>query len=353
MQLARLDDRDAEINVVLVQTTSTKLNLLLYDKIKKKCNANNESTIVVESKRDLNKVKDVLGVRPPFTERWFVPIDFNTFFDPSIIDVIKSATTCVFFLTCHKYGMYKRVKQGLKGESGVYDFYISYLRRPDFLYLYDGFVHEENKLSKQLYDFTVKSYSNDVEAVMNLFVELANKRKFESRKDIASVCGIGGLSSEAFIFDFLKPISGSDKGLHKVIKNRLQAGKELGESMGFGYLYNSMRKHLGIFIELKVLMISGVVYKDASHLPENILIDSKSLKEAKETGNGGFVEEDLVKNQKYIWRLKEIPLSQLLRMYTLLGKERWRDGTYLMKFVYSFYEFEAKNYLFNLQDKGV
>ena len=70
-----------------------------------------------------------------------------------------------------------------------------------------------------------------------------------------------------------------------------------------------MRKHLGIFIELKVLMISGVVYKDASHLPENILIDSKSLKEAKETGNGGFVEEDLVKNQKYIWRLKEIPLS--------------------------------------------
>ena len=108
--------------------------------------------------------------------------------DKELIELVKQSYTCVFFCTCSKYKTFKQFKEGLKDMTGVFDFYINYLRRPDFLYLYDAFTLSDNKLNKQLFDYAVQSYSGDIEAVFELLIHLNQGEKFENRKEIAEVC---------------------------------------------------------------------------------------------------------------------------------------------------------------------
>lgn len=327
MRLSDLDGKRVALDVLLLQTSSTKLTMFLQDKVKRKYNCKSEAIITVETKTDLKRVKEVIGVNPPFSERWYVEINLDKLYDKDLIPLIKQSSTCVFFCTCSKYGTFKKFKEEYKASTGLCDFYITYLRKYDFIYLYDAFVREDNKLTKQLFDYVVQSYSGDIEAVFDLLLALNQGTKFESRKDIADLCGIGGLSVESFIFSMVKPISGSDKGLKTVMKNRIKAGVDLGSTLGYSSMYNFMAKSLECFCQIKMLRMSGVVYKAIRHLPD------------------AFDEKALSRYQKYIWKLNEIPMSTLLRLRSSMGKRCWNSEEDFLRFVYNYYQSEASNLL--------
>lgn len=319
MRLSDLDAGTLDISVVILQTPSPKMMMFLQDKLKAKYGCKSESVIDIETKADYKRVKSVTGVYPAFAERWFVPVDLDKFSDKDLVAIIKQSTTCVFFCTCSKYRTFKSFKEALKGVDGVCDFYINSLRRADFVYLYDIFTPKSNRLTKQLFDYVYKSYSGDVEAVFDLFLQLGQGTKMESRKDIAEICGIGGLSVESYIFDLLKELSGSDKGLQTVIKNRIKAGSDLCSSIGLRSMYNFMVRSVGLMCELKMLTISGVVYKTVRNLPDS------------------FDEQALARYQKYIWRLREIPLSRLLKLRQCLGEQPWKRELDFLGFIYAYY----------------
>jgi hypothetical protein len=331
MRLSDLDSKNLNLSVVLLQTPSVKLQLYLQDKIKAKIKCKPEAIIEVNTKTDIKKIKDVMGITPPFSDKWYVPIDLDKLYDKTLIPAIKSSYTCVFFCTCSKYSTFKRFKEDLKDKQGVVDLYIDYLRRIDFLYLYDAFTLSDNKLTKQMFDYVAKSYSGDIEAVFELLIHLNQGEKFETRKDISDVCGLGGLSIEGYIFDLLKDISGSARGLDTVLKNRTKAGVDLGESLGYTSMYNFMSKCILNFCQLKELIMAGVVYKSVRSLPDS------------------FDEKALAKYQKYIWRLKEIPMSELLRLRQCLGKNPWRSELDLLNFVYKYYNRKAQIALTQIQ----
>lgn len=340
MRLSDLDSKNRSIDVVLLQTSSTKLSMFIQDKLKRRYNCKSDSLIELETKSDLKKVKEVFGVTPPFAAKWFVTIDLdkgkNGVALKDLIPVIKQSSTCIFFCTSSKYKTYKEFKESFKDSTTFFDYYINYLRRPDFLYLYDAFTLSDNKLSKQLFDYAVQSYSGDIEAVFDLLLALNSGQKFESRQDIAEVCGLGGLSVESYIFSLLKPVSGSDKGLKTVIKNRVKAGVDLGNTIGFQKMYNFTAKSIMLFCELKMLIISGVIYKSVRNLPDS------------------FDEKALAKYQKYIWRLKEIPLSDILRLRQCMGAYAWHNGSDFLNFIYKYYELKSELFLLetNLEPKS-
>jgi hypothetical protein len=331
VRLSDLDSKNLNINVVLLQTPSTKLTMFLQDKVKRKYKCKNDSIIDIGVKSDYKKVKEVLGTTPPFSDKWYVSVDLDKTMDKELIELVKQSYTCVFFCTCSKYKTFKQFKEGLKDMTGVFDFYINYLRRPDFLYLYDAFTLSDNKLNKQLFDYAVQSYSGDIEAVFELLIHLNQGEKFENRKEIAEICGLGSLSIESYIFTLLKELSGSDKGLATVIKNRVKAGVELGEAIGFSSMYNFMSRSLLLFCELKMLVMSGIVYKTVRNLPDT------------------FDEKALSRYQKYIWRLKEIPLSDLLRLRQCMGKKAWRSELDFLNFIYRYYNMKANMTLAQMQ----
>lgn len=319
MKLSDLDAGTLDVSVVILQTPSSKMTMFLQDKVKAKYHCRSDSVIDIESKADYKRVKAVLGVYPPFADKWYVSVNLDKFSDKELIGLIKQSTTCVFFCTCSKYRTFKSFKDATKGVVGICDFYINSIRRADFVYLYDIFTPKDNRLTKQLFDYVFKSYSGDIEAVFDLFLQLGQGTKIETRKDIAEICGLGGLSVESYIFDLLKDLSGSDKGLKTVIKNRTKAGSELCSSIGLRSMYNFMARSVGLLCELKMLMISGVVYKTVRKLPDS------------------FDEQALARYQKYIWRLREIPLSKLLKLRQCIGEKPWRTELDFLGFIYTYY----------------
>ena len=327
MNLSKIDSRNFDYDVVIVQTPSTKLDIFIEDKIKREYGATNDSMIEIQSKKDYKKVKDFIGIVPPFSKRWFIKVNIDKINDKDLIKLIKVSNTCVFYCTCSKYAIFKSFKENLGKNVSVADFYINYLRRPDFIYLYDAFVPKDNRLDKQLFDYTVQSYSGDIEALFTLFLALANGEKFKTRKAISDKCGIGGLSVESFIFTLLKEISGSDKGLKTVIKNRVRASTELAQSLGYQTFYNFTNKSITNLIQLKLLMLNGDVYKTVVNLPET------------------YDEKALARYQKYIWRLREMPLSSLVLLKQSMGSKAWRSELDLFEFIYNYYGYLAVNHL--------
>lgn len=318
MYLSELDKRD--INVVILQSNSIKMSMFIKDRVKRKYHGNVNTIIDVNKKSDLKLVKEVIGIVPPFSEKWVIYVDMSSVDVKDISNIIQLSTTCVFCCETDNYKTFKELKDTLKNlkVTDVFDYYINYLKRNDLVYLYDAFVPEDKRMVKTLFDYVVQSYSGDVEAVLNLFLELAGGKEIKNRKDIADICGIGGLSIESFIFSLVKEPSKSERGLKKVMKTRVQAGRELGAMYGYSTFYNFMRKSLMNMIDIKILIMSGNIYKSIRSVPN------------------GYDEKSLSRYQKYVWKLKEIPLTRLLRIVSCMGNKRWRTEADFLNFYYNF-----------------
>lgn len=319
--LKDLDKNDYDI--VLVDTQSTKMKMFIRDKLKLKFRCNKDTIINVDTKKDLKYVREILGLMPPFSDRWFVIVNMDKVPVKELESVLDASTTCVFLCFCSKYRDYKQMKEDMKERGGIIDLYISYLRRGDMIYLYDAFVPSDNKMSKQLFDFFVQSYSGDVEEVLSLFEEMNAGTKISSRKDIADICGIGGLTVEGFALSLLKPLSKSEKGFKKVVKNRIVAGTELGEVYGYSKFYSFLKNVLFNFTQIKELRMTGDVYKSVRNLPN------------------GYDEKILARYNRYIWQLNTIPLSRILLLYEAVGSKSWRGNA---EFLNSLYRFYIKSY---------
>lgn len=325
----RLDSLDGGVKprIVLLQTSSTRLEQFIKDKLKLKFMCNVDSELDISTRQDYKLIREVTGISPPFAERWLVTINLDRNNDKDLMNLIHQSSTCCFFCTCSHYGTYKKFLADVKNMQGVFDFYITYLRRVDLLYLYDAFVPLDNRLTKVLFDYVAQSYGNDIDKIFELLIHLNQGEKVESRKDITSICGSGGLSTESYIFQLLKPLGSTERGVKTTIRNRMKAGVDLGESLSFTTLYNYMARNIMLFIELKMLIISGVVYKTVRKLPDN------------------FDERALSKYQKYIWQLKSIPMSDFLRLRECLGEKAWRTELDFTSFIYKYYAVRGANLL--------
>ena len=71
-------------------------------------------------------------------------------------------------------------------------------------------------------------------------------------------------------------------------------------------------------VQLKELEISGLIYKKVFDLPN------------------GFDEAKLVKYQRFLWRLKEIPMTRLLRLYKYMSESNWVSDFDFAGFVYKY-----------------
>lgn len=314
MYLRDLDNRD--FTVCLLQTSSPKMETFIKDKVKRKYHGRQDTIIDVEKTTDLKDVRGVLGIVPPFSEKWVVNVKVESVDRKQLVNTIKSSTTCVFFCTVSKYKNYKEFKDSLKGVDVVFDYYMNYLRRLDVIYLYDCFVPKERRFTKMLFDYVVQSYSGDIDSIFDIFLALGSGKELKTRGDIAKIGGIGGLTIESFIFSLLKEPPTTVKGLKRVMKNRITAGKELGQLYGFSKFYSYMNRSLMTMIELKMLLLSGEVYKSVKSLPD------------------GYDEKRIARYQKYIWRLKSIPLRNLLVLRETMGSRRWSDDTGFLSFYY-------------------
>ena len=326
MKIADLDANFRSFDVVLLQTPSSKMFQYMQDKVKRKYGIVKDNIITIETKDDFKKVRAVTGVVPLGSSRWFVEVNLDRHgSNKDLIKLITQSSTCVFFCTSTKYKYYKSFMELIRKERGISiaDFYLTFLRKSDFVYLYDAFVPSDKRLAPALFERFMKGYAGDIDAVFELFLHLAKGEKFESMTAISDVCGFGGLTVETFIFSLLKPLSGSVRGLDTVIHNRLGVGRDLAESMGYASLYGRLCKSIQLMCDLKMLIMSGVVNRSVINIPKV------------------FEDEGVSRYQRHIWRLKEISMSELLILRQCIGSKKWYSDIDLLNFIYTYYSMKA------------
>ncbi len=324
MKLRDIDMKTFDPDIVLLHTPSSKMEIFVQDKIKRHLDANVDSTIIVENKADLKQVRDCIGVTPYHSDKWYVRVNLDKFNNKDLHKVIQDSSTCVFLCTCSKYKIFKEFKETFEKKLKIADFYFVWLKRDDFIYLYDAFVPEDKRLAPALLSTVMSGYSSDIEALFELFLALNGGEVFKSESDIVAKIGLGSLSTDAYVFKLLKPLSGSEKGLKKVMKDRTKYGLEMGGSLGWTTYYNFLNKCILAFIDIKMLLISGSIYKSLKDLPE------------------GYDKGKLARYNRHIWRIKEVPMSDLLLLRKSMGTTVWKTELDFITFIYTYYTEKAK-----------
>ncbi len=324
MKLRDIDMKTFNPDIVLLHTPSSKMEIFVQDKIKRHLGADADSTMTVENKEDLKQVRDCIGVTPYHSEKWYVKVNLDKINNKELYKVMHDSTTCVFMCTCSKYRIFKEFKENFEKTLNVADFYLVWLRRDDFIYLYDAFVPESKRLAPALLNTVMKGYASDIEALFDLFLALNEGEVFKSESEIVGKIGLGSLSIESYVFRLLKPLSGSEKGLQRVLKDRTKYGIEMGNSLKWTTYYNFLSKCVVSFIEIKMLLISGSIYKSIKDLPE------------------GYDTGKLARYNRHVWRIKEIPMSDLLLLRDSMGKKPWKTELEFINFIYKYYTAKAK-----------
>lgn len=316
-----LKELDNDLSFVLFQTTSDLMRIFIQDKLKKTNNNSTGNIFIIENKKDFKEALSTCNVQPFGADKWLFIIDTNkmNLSYKDLKDIVRNNSSGVFLVEVHKYKEYKRIKNIVGDSEGFLDLYLPRLRRDDFLYLYDYYTPSWNKLTPKLYNQIYRDYSNDVDAVMNLFKAMQNGTRVTSIKDVTLTVGVAGNTVESYIISLLKEPPTTAKGAEIIIRNRVKSGLELAEVHGYEKMWVYMVSCIKSFTDIKILMINGIVYKKIqTELPE------------------GYDDKKLFRYQKYIWRLESIPLSRVIRLRYALQRNKWQSGEDFLRFIYDY-----------------
>lgn len=330
VSLLTLDEKD--LSIVLVQTPSDMMKIFIQDKIKEKYKNTNDSSMTIQTKKDFSESLIQAGVQPFGAVKWFFLLDNDKvkLTAKDITSIKENNSSGVYLIFVSNYPTYKRFKTAIgKDYDGFVDLYITRLRRNDFLYLYDYYVPEDNKLTKSLYDQVVQNYSSDLDAVFKLFKALKSGEEVKNQKDITAICGVGGNTIESYAVNLLKDPPTTERGVATVLRNRIKLGVDLGSIYGYNKFWSYTVNCVKSFSDIKMLTISGVVYKRLTELPEC------------------YNEKRLGKMNRYLWVLKDIPYSSIIRLRYMLSRQRWRNESDFVAFIYNYYYAEIKEVVKN------
>ena len=293
-----LDDNLNDLDVVLLQTTCDRIDELLFAKVQNRLNISNDNVIHIRTKEDFDTVKSLQGILTPTEGRWLIYCDTTIFIETNnLIDLMLHSNTCIFFIKVNYYKTYKDMKTRLKTKN-VFDYYVTYLNRPNLLYIYDSLVPKSNGLTTQVITYLSKNYSSDIEQIFQLFDALRSGKVIDKPNDVVKCVGIGGNNIESFIFSLLTPISGSTKGLKLVKKKRYTQAYSIYNALGPKRFYDFYRKTLQDFLDIQMLRLTDVVYDSLIGLEDPY--------------------NHLARYNRYLYKFKELDISSIMRLISFL-----------------------------------
>ena len=293
-----LDDNLNDLDVVLLQTTCDRIDELLFAKVQNRLNISNDNVIHIRTKEDFDTVKSLQGILTPTEGRWLIYCDTTIFIETNnLIDLMLHSNTCIFFIKVNYYKTYKDMKTRLKTKN-VFDYYVTYLNRPNLLYIYDSLVPKSNGLTTQVITYLSKNYSSDIEQIFQLFDALRSGKVIDKPNDVVKCVGIGGNNIESFIFSLLTPISGSTKGLKLVKKKRYSQAYSIYNALGPKRFYDFYKKTLQDFLDIQMLRLTDVVYDSLIGLEDPY--------------------NHLARYNRYLYKFKELDISSIMRLMSFL-----------------------------------
>lgn len=309
-----LKDLSGKHNVHLVYTNSNLVEMYVYDKLKEVCKADSESIIRVENKSSFREMLEALNMQAYFAERWLIVLDYHKIRGTikSNTAVFKAENACFLVMVSN----YKEFKEFSELDITCNKMYLSILRYNDILYLFNG-----TDVAQKYLDHISRSYSRDPEKVFTLYREVLNGYIITSIKDINNICGQSSSSVSRYAMLLLKDPPVTSKGLSITLRNRVKVAEDLIDAYGISYFRNLLVATVKDILDIKVLYLNGIIYKNVQDLPK------------------GYDEKRLSKYNIYLESIEMvIPYSRIVDLYISLKKEGvWKSKLNFLDFIYMYY----------------
>lgn len=307
---------DREINVHTMMQDSGKLDLFVYNMLKKATNGNKDTVIYVNKKSDVEEMSDLSLVMPMNAEQWLFIISYDKVkrHRRKIIELIKQKNpSSKYLVSFEKYIDFKRFNDDL--GSMVNSMYLKNLNQKDARFLFRKY-----KFDKDLFQFIFYSYRSEVEKMMTLLSFLDMGQTVRSRKDVTDLVGVSTGSIQHFIFQLLgkKPLSLKSQSI--IVKNRTVTISELAKVYGVRQLKGIITNSVKDILDIKSLNLTGVLYKSIDKIPE------------------GYDSTRLLKYKPFYAKILDVPYIRILDLYLLLYNERsWNSELDMYRFIYTYY----------------
>lgn len=307
---------DREINVHTMMQDSGKLDLFVYNMLKKATNGNKDTVIYVNKKSDVEEMSDLSLVMPMNADQWLFIISYDKVkrHRRKIIELIKQKNpSSKYLISFEKYIDFKRFNDDL--GSMVNSMYLKNLNQKDARFLFRKY-----KFDKDLFQFIFYSYRSEVEKMMTLLSFLDMGQTVRSRKDVTDLVGVSTGSVQHFIFQLLgkKPLSLKSQGI--IVKNRTVTISELAKVYGVRQLKVIITNSVKDILDIKSLNLTGVLYKSIDKIPK------------------GYDSTRLLKYKPFYAKILDVPYIRILDLYLLLYNERsWNSELDMYRFIYTYY----------------
>lgn len=307
---------DREVNVHTMMQDSGKLDLFVYNMLKKATNGNKDTVIYVNKKSDVEEMSDLSLVMPMNAEQWLFIISYDKVkrHRRKIIELIKQKNpSSKYLISFEKYVDFRRFNDDL--GSMVNSMYLKNLNQKDVRFLFRKY-----KFDKDLFQFIFYSYRSEVEKMMTLLSFLDMGQTVKSRKDVTVLVGVSTGSIQHFIFQLLgkKPLSLKSQGI--IVKNRTVTISELAKVYGVRQLKGIITNSVKDILDIKSLNLTGVLYKSIDRIPE------------------GYDSTRLLKYKPFYAKILDVPYIRILDLYLLLYNERsWNSELDMYRFIYTYY----------------
>jgi hypothetical protein len=307
---------DKEINVHTVMLDSGKLDMFIYNTLKKSTGGNKDTIIYVNKKSDIEEMSDLALVMPMQADQWLFIINYDKVkrHRRKIIELIKKKNiSSKYLVSFSKYADFKKFNEDLGSIAN--SMYLKNLNLTDVRFLFRKY-----RFDKDLFQFIFYSYRSEVEKMMSLLSFLETGHLIKSRKDVTDLVGVSTGSVQHFIFQLLgkKPLS--EKSQKTVLKNRVNTLTELSKVYGVRSLKGILTNSVKDILDIKSLYLNGVIYKTIDNIPE------------------GYVATRLLKYKPFYAKILDISYMRILDLYLLLYNERsWNSEVEMYQFIYTYY----------------
>lgn len=310
-----LEDNNTTIHMMM--SGSGKADVFVHDTLRRVHSVSLDCVFRVKDKKDFSNMVELSIIQPYMSNKWLFEIEYSKVrgLVKSTKNIFDSETSCFLFIV-DRYSDFKEVKE-LLGK--VNDIYTPIVRKDDVFYLFKTLSMSDKVLS-----FISTSYARETESIFSLRDFMLQGYEINTQRDVVKLIGISSGNVNNFIMSLMSSKPTTKRGLNKVLRTRVQMGKDLCDTYGVSSFRNFLSSALYDMIQLKMLYMQGEIYNDIKDLPEV------------------FDEKKLGKYKYYLERIKsDISYNDLVYLYNKLQEpenRRWVSVADMMKFVYSLYE---------------
>lgn len=310
------DLSSVEKTIHIMMSGSGKADIYAHDTLRKVHDVAIDCVYRIENKKDFANMVELSVIQPYSSGKWLFEILYSKVKGSvKVSKGIFESDTSVFMFIVDRYSDYKELKELL---DNVNDIYTPIVRRDDVYYLF-----RDINISEKVLGFVASSYSRETESIFSLREMMLQGTEVNTQRDVVRLIGASSGSVTSFIVSLLSGKPKTTKGLKKVIRSRIQMGKDLCDAYGVSSFRNFVSSGLYDMIQIKLLYMNGVVYDSFSDIPD--VFDEKKLKRYK----------------YYLDRIKlEFSYNDLVYLYNKIQEpenRRWYSVADMARFVYGLY----------------